>query len=599
MRVNDACMTTAASLSPGSRCWLAVLCWFASACHFDAQPLFEPYGADVGGRSNQPLAPKPGDAQVPAIDVGAADSGVARDAGIPPSRGVSDAAVCAPQGDGACDGGQLLTCAADSGAMLTQDCGAAGCNADAKRCNVCRPGALSCSDGKLIRCAADGSASSEEVCAMGCIATGPDSAACRKCADGPAVCQDGNLVQCAPDGQSSQSTRCERGCDDRTHTCNGTLVPANIPADACRWTDFADTERTIEGQTTLDTERDCPRVIRQGSGLPDLCVLAFERLRIARDATVSVTGERALVLLATRSIEIDGRLSASARGTEAGAGSLDGGNGLGRNATGRVQQGEEVDEWTNLPANAGGGGAGHATPGGLGGGAPGQCGPNLRCAEAGEGGERYGTETLKPLQGGSIGGENSAAEWSTRRGKGGGGGGALQLVACQELKLGRSAVIDANGGGGEGGFPGAAEMDSETPGAGAGGGSGGAILVQARVLSVEAGALLVANGGGGGGGATRTASGSSPMVAGSNGQDGQLSEAAATGGQGAADSLPGGAGGAKDPPGDGGRARQTTVAAGGGGGAAGRIRIETAAQPGPRAGLGVSPLATYGTVAVE
>ena len=558
----------------------------------------------MGGTSSQPLAPKPGDAGAPAIDVGAADSGVRQpavpgDAGAAQPSAALDAATCAPEDDGACDGGSLLTCAADGGAVSSEDCGGAGCNAEAKRCNACRPGALSCNDGKLIRCAADGSSSSEEACAMGCIATGPDSAACRKCADGPATCQDGNLVQCAADGQSTESTRCERGCDDRTHTCNGTLIPANIPRDACTWTDFADTERTIQGETRLDTERDCPRVITQGSGLPDLCVLAFERLRIARDAVVRVTGERALVLLATRSMEIEGRLSVSARATEPGAGSLEEGDGAGHNATGRVPEGVEVDEWTNLPANAGGGGGGHATKGGKGGGAPGQCGSNRRCAEPGEGGERYGAESLQPLQGGSNGGENSAADWSTRRGTGGGGGGALQLVACQELKLSRTAVLDANGGGGEGGLAGAAEMDSETPGAGAGGGSGGAILVQARVLSVDSGALLVANGGGGGGGATRTAAGSNPRVAGSHGQDGQLSAAAAQGGTGAADSLAGGVGGAKDPPGDGGRARQTTVAAGGGGGAAGRIRIETAAQPGPRAGLVVSPLATYGTVAVE
>ena len=167
------------------------------------------------------------------------------------------------------------------------------------------------------------------------------------------------------------------------------------------------------------------------------------------------------------------------------------------------------------------------------------------------------------------------------------------------LALGAKAVLDANGGGGDGGQPGAAEMVSDTPGAGAGGGSGGAILLQARVLTVEPGALIVANGGGGGGGATRTGEGMQAMVAGKAGQDGQLSAAAANGGSGAGSSLAGGFGGAKDPPGEGGRARQRTQAAGGGGGSAGRIRIETAAGPGPRAGLGVSPSATYGTVLVE
>jgi hypothetical protein len=451
-----------------------------------------------------------------------------------------------------------------------------------------------------VRCDKDGSASTEEACAMGCVSTRPGEAACRKCAEGTAECKDGSVVQCAPDGQSSQTTKCAQGCDDRTHTCNGTLVPTNIPKDACRWTDFAATERTFMGNTTLDTERDCPRVITQGMDLPELCVMAFERLRVAPGASLRVTGSRALVLLATKSMELEGRLSVSARADQRGPGSAaKAGRGAGKDAIGRIAEGMPVEMWTNLPANAGGGGAGHSLPGAAGGGAPGQCGPNRRCAEPGLGGQSYGVDTLVPLLGGENGGQNSAAMWSTRRAPGGGGAGALQLVACEELKLGAKAVLDANGGGGAGGQPGAAEMDSDTPGAGAGGGSGGAILLQARVLSVEPGALLVANGGGGGGGATRTGEGMMVMVAGKPGQDGQLSDAPAKGGSGAGTSLAGGVGGAKDPPGEGGRARQRTQAAGGGGGAAGRIRIETAAQPGPRAGLGVSPSATYGTVLVE
>lgn len=604
MRVNDVCLATVASLSRGARVLLAVVCtgWLVVACHFDSQPLFEPY-TNVGESSGPQQGPKTRDAQTPegagpAVDAG--ESGVPEaDGGDTPITSGSSQS-CTADEPSACDAGRLLICGADGASQRSQDCGAAGCNSDAKRCNVCRPDADSCRDATLVRCGADGITETEATCAMGCIVTGPGQAACRQCAEGTAECKDGSLVQCAPDGQSKQTTRCKRGCDDRTHTCAGTLAPTNIPKDACGWTDFAATERTITGDTTLDTERDCPRVITQGADLPELCVLAFERLRVERGATLRVTGSRALVLLATKSMELEGRLSVSARADMRGAGSATkAGRGAGKDAIGRVAEGTQVEEWTNLPANAGGGGAGHILPGAAGGGAPGQCGPNRRCAEAGLGGESYGAETLVPLLGGESGGENSAAEWSTRRRPGGGGGGALQLVACEELKLGAQAVLDANGGGGEGGQPGAADMDSDTPGAGAGGGSGGAILLQARVLEVAAGALIVANGGGGGGGATRTGAGMQPLLAGKSGQDGQLSEAAALGGTGAGSSLAGGAGGAKDPPGEGGRARQRTQAAGGGGGAAGRIRIETAAKPGPRAGLVVSPSATYGTVVVE
>jgi hypothetical protein len=524
---------TAACLSARARLGLLklpltmALCWCVAACHFDSQPLFEPYGATLDESSSD--GPRPGDAQVPldaaepAADGGDSDAGAAVDSGA--------GATCKPEEVSACDGERLLLCSADAGPARSQECGAPGCNAAAQRCNVCRPDAVSCSGDELIRCAADGGSSSSETCELGCIATGTGMAACRQCADGPPECQDGNLVQCAPDGQSMQTTRCARGCDDRTHTCNGRLVPTNIPKDACSWTDFADSERDIDEDTTLDTERDCPRVITQGSGLPDLCVLAFERLRVRRGVTLAVTGARALVLLATRSLELEGRISVSARGAEVGAGSVDDADSAGRggNGAGRVPQGMDVEEWTNLPANAGGGGAGHLLPGARGGAAPGQCGPNLPCAEPGAGGKPYGAEKLVPLQGGSSGGQNSAADWSTRRKLGGGGGGALQLVACEELKLARSAVLDANGGGGEGGFPGADEMDSETPGAGAGGGSGGSVLIQARVLSLDEGARIFANGGGGGGGATRTAEGDQPMVSGSDGQDGQLGATTCTG----------------------------------------------------------------------
>jgi hypothetical protein len=586
-----------------------VLVWHASmlgACHFNTQPVFE--GTDASLSRSTTVASEDADSSARSAEADDVSMGQMRSIGSARSDSVdagssaiadSGPLSCLPQRALGCERDALLLCAADGQSTRRKDCGAVGCNAADKRCNDCRPGAVSCRDDKLIHCSADGRAVSEQACAIGCSVPAQGDAACRICGADAVMCKDGNLLRCAADGLSWATTKCARGCDDKELTCRGKLLPTNIPREACSWTDLTARERTIEGEVTFDLDRECPRTVDQGPNLPQLCVYSFERFRVAKGATLRAVGTRALVLLSTDSIEIEGRISVSAKGGTRGPGALQSGPGVGKNGVGRVPDGTNVMMWTNLPAHAGGGGGGFGTKGAPGGDGTGECGAKGRCAEGGAAGEAYGVDTLAPLQGGASGGQNSAADWSTRRSPAGGGGGALQLVACASLKLGASAIVDANGGGGQGGNPGSVEMDSDTPGGGSGGGSGGAILVQAGQLSVASGAIVAANGGGGGGGATRTATGSAALLAGQAGQDGQLSDAPAAGGAGAGDSFAGGAGGAKDLPVAGVRTSQRAQAAGGGGGAVGRIRIETAQGALVKHGFLVSPSPSYGTVTVE
>lgn len=412
------------------------------------------------------------------------------------------------------------------------------------------------------------------------------------------MCVGDEVMRCDADAQW-RTERCADGCDETIGLCQGgRVVPSNLPNDTCAAPTGA--ERDIESDLEIDTDSNCSSVVTQTDGMPAICVLVFGELRIREGVTVRVTGSRALALVATHSLRVEGTLSVSARGASEGPGSAAGGMGVGGTAVGRLMGGVAPGQWVDLPANAAGGGGGHATLGAPGGGAPGQCGPGLACTAAGGGGEVYGNDVLVPLIGGAAGGRNSAASWSSRHGEPGGGGGALELVGCEELELGEHAIIEAGGGGGGGGSPGTEDSDSDTPGAGAGGGSGGAILIQARVLTVTPGAMLVANGGGGGGGASR---GNGPAAAdaraGGQGQDGQRGSTPAAGGLGAGTSMTGGGGGALIAPGAGGSAERRAQAAGGGGGSAGRIRIELAGGQLDLNDLVVSPAATVGRVGYE
>ena len=119
-------------------------------------------------------------------------------------------------------------------------------------------------------------------------------------------------------------------------------------------------------------------------------------------------------------------------------------------------------------AAAGSGGGGHATPGKRGGDV-GTIANSSRYAAGGAGGGASGSATLEPLRGGC------------------GGGGAVQVTSRKRIKLGPSAIIDANG---RFGF-----YQLGGPSSYGGGTAGGGILLEAPEVVLETQSRLLVNGG--------------------------------------------------------------------------------------------------------
>jgi hypothetical protein len=625
------------------RLWLSLV---AVSCSFDTQPIFDAHlGADqladvsVGGRQ----AASPADEGAPAVTSQTTDTVTL------------DRMACTP-GETSCrDANTLSICAADGQSSSKQTC-VGGCNerAAGPACNVCSPGELlGCAgSGTVRRCKSDGTGTDTVMCPNGCSAgtcsgtcvpgttdcaddntlrtcdaqgvhvtqgcaqgcsAAQSGAACNACPANTTACEGQDSVACDVHGQLASRTPCVHGCEAATGQCMPVqLMPSNLPADTCAAQAADDLE--VTGVTTLNTDTGCSNVVRQSAGAPEICVVRHRDIHVLVGATLKASGGRALALVATRDLSIEGVLSVAAHAAVAGPGALASGAGVGQDAvvvgspgSGGPGSGGPGSGGMDAPANVAGGGAGHAVKGGAGGAVSNGCNGNGCSQPGGAGGMPYGSEHLVPLQGGSRGGHNSGAAMSGRRATPGAGGGALQLVSCADLSLGAQAIVDASGGGGGGGLPG--PNDNNPAGAGAGGGSGGAILIEAMRVSVHAGAVVVANGGGGGGGATpsRTISTGTgmgmgnqtitlPGAAGLAGQDGQRSAVAAAGGTaGGPGSLAGAAGGTSGAAASGGGAVLPPGAAGGGGAAAGFIRINTMSGTANLSGTVLSPHATTGT----
>ncbi|HLL22437.1 MAG TPA: hypothetical protein VK427_09915, partial [Kofleriaceae bacterium] len=105
----------------------------------------------------------------------------------------------------------------------------------------------------------------------------------------------------------------------------------------------------VASSRTLDTSLDtsCTSVSVQANG-SELCVLHYGEITVERNQTLTVTGSRALALVADRTLTIDGTLDVSANLHENGPG------------------GGYVKSGTAGAGNGGGGGAGYRTPGGAG-----------------------------------------------------------------------------------------------------------------------------------------------------------------------------------------------------------------------------------------
>ena len=464
---------------------------------------------------------------------------------------------------GCADASHQSRCKSDGTGPETVDC-ANGCSGDGV-CNVCDPDSKVCSDADtLATCNASGTATSDMQCGFGCSA-----GACNECQPSTTACQANKLVVCNAAGTVTSSNTCTYGCDATAtpDACESPkLVPSNLydffmltAENPCEVTTVDDLSVPMAGTLPIDTDGAvCTRVKTQAGSLPAICVVIRRNITFNSASTVTVTGSRALALVATSTASLAGTIDVSANGPTGGPGSA---TSTVSNASGTPADGEMT------PGNAGGGGGGHQTLGGPGGSAP--------MTTAGSAGPIRGTLNVLPLSPGARGGTNSALTGTSRQGLPGGGGGALQVVGCMSMTVTATALFDANGGGGQGGRPGS----STTPGGGAGGGSGGSILLEAQTMTLTTGAQFYANGGGGGGGATLS-------TAGGDGQDGQPQRSAANGGDaatgmGPGSSKAGGTGGAANNagnailPGAGGSlsVMDPMSAAGGGGGGVGRFRI--------------------------
>jgi hypothetical protein len=358
---------------------------------------------------------------------------------------------------------------------------------------------------------------------------------------------------------------------DAIADAGGVLSPSNLPPSICDTPGASDFDVTSDGGiTTIDTTNmaACSFIVSQTGGAPDICVVKYRDVAIAAGGSIRAQGPRALALVATSTMTIDGVV-------EGGSFWEDGTIGPGGGAFAAGAGGS-----TNPQSGAAGGGAGFGTIGGAG-------GNSYNGTSGALGGAAYGSPTLVPLLGGASGGSGSTLAGDTETGYGGAGGGAIELVSCGTLVVGASAHINA---GGAGGFPGLGF------GGAGGGGSGGGILIEAASITVQG--HIVANGGGGGGpGLVITCNTPDYGYAG----DDATNEMPAQGG-----SNPFGAGGA------GGAASAAPVAgsagakaldcygAGGGGGAVGVIRLNVPLGMTPATtGAIFSPMPTSGTVATH
>lgn len=264
------------------------------------------------------------------------------------------------------------------------------------------------------------------------------------------------------------------------------------------------------------------------------------------DKNVRVTGTRALVIVATRKIDVAAVIDASAR--------------LGAAGPGATLSGKGGDGVASSNFLSGGGGAGFGSAGAQGG--------DSTQSAGGIAGNAFGGDVAF-FGGGSSGGNGAGATQcgagDTTHGRGGGGGGAIQISSALAIVVETSGGINVAGGGGYGGC-------GTLASAGGGGGSGGEIFLEAPSVTVLG--KLGANGGGGGG-----AGSDNGRNDGSNGSDGALAAAAASGG-------PAGGGGflSSSNGGDGGKGAAGSVAptrgakndnGGGSGGGVGRIWLRT------------------------
>lgn len=293
----------------------------------------------------------------------------------------------------------------------------------------------------------------------------------------------------------------------------------------------------------LDTQQSLLCAPYTATPMVSACVVAAQSITIPPGNTVSVSGDRPLVLFSTGSITISGVLDGASRGSSPGPAA----------DTGPCQT-----NFTDPTTGTQGGGSWGGSFGG-----PGHNGGNT--PGGGIGGIAAPPGNVTTLTGGCPGGNGADNGIDTGGGSRGHGGGALLLIAKQTLTI--AGTVDASGGGGGGG---------ELGGGGGGGGSGGMIVLDATTVNTPG--RCFANGGGGGEGGSFFSGrdgneSSSPGSAGSGGSGGAFGGGnGGNGGFGTTGSRPGSNGS------DANQAQGGPGGGGAGGGGVGVIKVLSASQ---------------------
>jgi hypothetical protein len=225
---------------------------------------------------------------------------------------------------------------------------------------------------------------------------------------------------------------------------------------------------------SISTDTDCTQVVHQNGG-PELCVIAGVNIHIGIDATLDATGSRPLVLVATNTLEVSGKIDVSSY-------RLVSGNTVIGEHVGAGEASAALCGTTSAGGNDGTGGAGGGAGGTFGGrGGAGAAGRNGGGGTAGASAPVGAAPTF--VRGGCAG---TAGGSTSRQGGGPGhGGGAVYLIAGSQIMM--SGVITASGQGGYGG-----DLGSGGGGAGAGG------LIGIDAPAITSSATIFANGGAGG-----------------------------------------------------------------------------------------------------
>lgn len=284
------------------------------------------------------------------------------------------------------------------------------------------------------------------------------------------ACRGDEAIVCNATGDDYDVTHCEGGCSAEAGGCKPTrIIPRYLPT-ACDHL-ATEPELTISESLTLNTDVDanCNGGVFDQLNGPDICVLRYAKITIARNRALAVSGGRALALVADQSLTIDGILDVSASGPINGPG-----GGLTKSPN------------THAYSPFGGGGAGFKTAGGAGG------------SHTADGGAlNGGAPATDPAHLVDLVGGVQSMDWSSGLGfwSPGGAGGAATVISCRGT-VSVFGLVDVGGGGGRGAF--GDFFENLVPASG--GGSGGNVVLQGMIVVVTG--YMFANGGGGGAGMT-------------------------------------------------------------------------------------------------